>query len=134
MASIRNLVTAAVALGVLGAAAPRPALAQADDYPNREVRFVIGFVAGSGADILVRYFADKFREVSGGKTFLVDNKPGAAGGIAMKAIATAKPDGYTIGLSAGSALYTGRTISSGTAGPRAFMSTNRIADEVSISS
>src|SRR4051812_11294891 len=51
-----------------------PAFAQ-QDYPNRAVRALIGFPAGSGADILGRYFTAKLQDLSG-QPVIVENKPG----------------------------------------------------------
>ena len=71
----------------------RGAFAQA--YPSQDVRFVCAFPAGSGADVLVRFFAEKLRPVIG-KTIIVENKVGAGGHIATEYVARSKPDGYTI--------------------------------------
>ncbi len=71
----------------------RGAFAQA--YPSQDVRFVCAFPAGSGADVLVRFLAEKLRPVIG-KTILVENKVGAGGHIATEYVARSKPDGYTI--------------------------------------
>jgi tripartite-type tricarboxylate transporter receptor subunit TctC len=76
-----------------------PAMAQ--DYPSRPMRVVIGFPAGSGADILGRYFTANLAELSG-QSVIVENKPGANSNIAMSLVANAKPDGYTILLVASS--------------------------------
>ena len=65
------------------------------DYPNRAMRVLIGFPAGSGADILGRYFAAKLGELSG-QAIVVENKPGANSNIAVGVVANAKPDGYTM--------------------------------------
>ena len=65
------------------------------NYPERPIRVVLGFPAGSGADILCRWFTAKAGE-AGGVTFIVDNKPGAAGNLSVEQVAKAKPDGYTI--------------------------------------
>ncbi len=64
-------------------------------WPDRPLRITIGFPAGSGADILGRYFTTKIQELAG-KPVLVDNKPGANSNIAANLVATAKPDGYSI--------------------------------------
>lgn len=77
--------------------------ARADDYPSQEIRFICGFPAGSGADVLVRYFAEKVRHAAG-RTVIVENKVGAAGNIAATFTAKAKPDGYTVHVHAGSAV------------------------------
>lgn len=79
--------------------------AQVQDYPNRPIRAVIGFAAGSGADIMCRWFTTKIGEVAG-QTVVIENKPGAFASIAHNAVASAKPDGYTV-LLAGSAIMTG---------------------------
>ncbi len=69
--------------------------AAAQDYPIRPMRVVIGFPAGSGADILGRYFTAKLADLSG-QAVIVENKPGANANIAISLVANAKPDGYTI--------------------------------------
>src|SRR4051794_20439286 len=75
-----------------GSSTPSPAQA---DYPNKEIHMVVGFAAGSGADLLARYFATRLQEKAG-KPFIVDNKPGATATIGAQAAALAKPGGYTI--------------------------------------
>ena len=80
-----------------------PTLAQEQDYPSREIRLVCGFVAGSGADVIHRYFAEKLKALTG-KPVIVENKPGASGNIAHSYAAKAKPDGYTVYPVGGTAL------------------------------
>ena len=75
----------------------------AQDYPNQDIRFICGFPAGSGADVLVRYFAEKVRPLAN-RTIIVENKVGAAGNIAAVYTARAKPDGYTVYVHAASAI------------------------------
>jgi len=70
-----------------------PALGQ--DYPVREIRSVCNFTAGSGADIIVRFYSDRLAKLAG-RPVVVDNKPGAQGMLATDFVAKAKPDGYTI--------------------------------------
>jgi tripartite-type tricarboxylate transporter receptor subunit TctC len=91
----------ALALAIAIAAAPAGALAQ--NYPNQDIRFMCGFPAGSGADVLVRFFAEKVR-LAAGRTVIVENKVGAAGNIAAEYTARAKPDGYTVYVHAASAI------------------------------
>ena len=79
--------TLAAALGTL------PALAQ--EYPTHEIHAVCSFAAGSGADILVRYYSDKLAKLSG-RPVIVENRAGALGVIGTDYAAKAKPDGYTI--------------------------------------
>ena len=90
---IRALLGGALA-AIAGALAATPALAQ-QDYPNRAIRVIHGYPVGGGADILGRKFISKMQEASG-KTFVMDNKPGNAGNIAVGLGAAAKPDGYTL--------------------------------------
>ena len=84
----------ATGAGAVLAAATSPAFAQ-QDYPARAMRVLIGFPAGSGADILGRYFAAKLGDVSG-QAIIIENKPGANSNIAAGLVASAKPDGYTM--------------------------------------
>jgi len=77
--------------------------AGAQDYPNREVHFICAISPGSGADIIVRYIAEKMRVLMK-QSVIVENKPGATGNIATEYAARAKPDGYTIYVHAGSAI------------------------------
>jgi tripartite-type tricarboxylate transporter receptor subunit TctC len=80
-----------------------PAAAPAQDYPSQDIRFICGFPAGSGADVLVRYFGEKVRQVAN-RTIIVENKVGAAGNIAAVYTARSKPDGHTIYVHAASAI------------------------------
>jgi tripartite-type tricarboxylate transporter receptor subunit TctC len=89
------------ALMALAAALPSGG-AQAQAYPNHDIHVVTGFPPGSGADVLTRFFAEKLRLVSKG-TVVVENRVGANSLIAIQTVAKAKPDGYTIYMSAGSA-------------------------------
>jgi tripartite-type tricarboxylate transporter receptor subunit TctC len=69
-------------------------IAQAQ-YPDRVVRIQLGFPAGGGADILARWYADKLQKATNGN-FIVENKVGASGNLALDAAARARPDGYTL--------------------------------------
>jgi tripartite-type tricarboxylate transporter receptor subunit TctC len=69
--------------------------AGAQDYPAREIRSVCNFAAGSGADIVVRYYSDALAKLAG-KPVVVENKPGAQGLVATDFVAKSRPDGYTI--------------------------------------
>jgi tripartite-type tricarboxylate transporter receptor subunit TctC len=95
-----HFMAAAAALIGLAAVAAPPA-ARAQNYPSQDIRFICAFPAGSGADVIVRYFAEKVRHLAG-RTIIVENKVGAAGNIAATYTARAKPDGYTVHVHAGS--------------------------------
>ncbi len=69
--------------------------AQAQDYPTRPVRLVIGYAAGGGNDIIMRVVAAKMAETFG-QPILIDNRPGAQSIIAAEMVAKATPDGYTL--------------------------------------
>ena len=70
-----------------------PAVAQ--KYPSQDVHFICGFAAGSGADVIVRWFAERMRPLMGAN-IIVENKPGAFSAIANQYVIRSKPDGYTI--------------------------------------
>jgi tripartite-type tricarboxylate transporter receptor subunit TctC len=69
--------------------------AAAQDYPVREIRSVCNFAAGSGADIVVRYYSEALAKLAG-RPVIVENKPGAQGLVATDFVAKSKPDGYTL--------------------------------------
>jgi tripartite-type tricarboxylate transporter receptor subunit TctC len=89
---IRNFVACVVMTLVLAAAGE--ARAQ-DAYPNRVIRFVVGFAAGGGNDIFARLVVQKFQENTGATT-IIENKPGAGGRISSEFVAHQPPDGYTV--------------------------------------
>jgi len=72
--------------------------AAAQEWPQRPVRIVVPFAAGSSPDILARIINDKLAERIG-QPLVVDNKPGAGGNSGTDLVAKAAPDGYTFLLS-----------------------------------
>ena len=74
-------------------ALPRAALAQV--YPARPVRLMVGFAAGQAIDILARLIGQSLSERLG-QQFIVENRPGAGGNIAVDVVVRAPPDGYTL--------------------------------------
>jgi tripartite-type tricarboxylate transporter receptor subunit TctC len=64
-------------------------------YPNKPIRVVVPFAAGSTTDIIARAIADKMSQ-SMGQQLVIDNRGGASGTIGQAAVAQAAPDGYTI--------------------------------------
>ena len=96
MAAVSRIASAiAIALALLLAARSTPARAQAADYPNRKITFVVGFAPGGGIDVFARSVAQELTERFGFQ-IVVENRPGAASNIAAKVVASAPPDGYTI--------------------------------------
>jgi tripartite-type tricarboxylate transporter receptor subunit TctC len=67
----------------------------AQGYPNKPVRVVIGYAPGGSADAGIRPLA-RILEPLLGQPIIIENKPGAAGGVAMEFIAKAPNDGYTL--------------------------------------
>ena len=70
-------------------------LAAQTAYPNKPIRVIVPFAAGSTTDIIARAIADKMG-ASMGQTLIIDNRGGASGTIGQAAVASAAPDGYTI--------------------------------------
>ena len=87
----RRTVLTGLALGAL----PRPAFAQ--DYPQRPVRVIVPYAPGGASDILARLIQPHLERTLG-QSFVVDNRGGGASQVGTQAIATAAPDGYTIGI------------------------------------
>jgi len=69
--------------------------ALAQDYPAREIHTVCNYAAGSGADLIVRFYSDQLAHLVG-RTVIVENRPGAQGMVANDYVAKSKPDGYTV--------------------------------------
>ncbi len=85
---------ALAALSCVAALLPLAASAQAG-YPNKPIRVVVPFPAGSTTDIIARAITDKM-SASLGQPIVVDNRAGASGTIGQAAVATAAADGYTL--------------------------------------
>jgi len=81
--------------GGLAAVAATPSRLLADQYPSRNVTFVVPFPPGGTPDILARLLGRKLGEVYG-RTFVIENRGGAGGSIAAEAVARAPADGYTL--------------------------------------
>jgi tripartite-type tricarboxylate transporter receptor subunit TctC len=67
----------------------------AQQYPTKTVTIVVPFTPGGSSDITARTVAVKLQEALG-QTFVIDNKPGANGGLGGKFVANSQPDGYTL--------------------------------------
>jgi tripartite-type tricarboxylate transporter receptor subunit TctC len=85
-----------IALGLVGVCAdPTWSQPSAADYPNRQVNLIVPFAPGGGTDILGRLIGQKLSERFG-KSFVVENRPGAGTVTAAVQVAKSPPDGYTI--------------------------------------
>src|SRR5262249_12580545 len=80
--------TASLGSGTVGFAHSQP-------YPQRPVKVVVPFLAGGGTDLVARAIADKL-SAKLKQTFVVENRPGAAGNLGAEAAAKSAPDGYTL--------------------------------------
>ena len=78
-----------------------PHIARAQTYPSRPVRIVAAAGAGGSIDILARLFGQWLSERLG-QPFIIENRPGGASNIGTEAVATARPDGYTLLLAGAS--------------------------------
>jgi len=88
---VRRLLSVVAAVAVVALAAP--ALAQ--PYPSKPIRFVVPFPPGGPLDIMGRAIAQKLAE-AWGQPVVVDNRPGAGGGIGAELVAKSPGDGYTL--------------------------------------
>jgi tripartite-type tricarboxylate transporter receptor subunit TctC len=71
----------------------------ADTYPARPIRMIVAYAPGGGTDIIARVLARYMEKYLGNDAkIVVENRPGAGGGVGFAALAAAAPDGYTIGF------------------------------------
>lgn len=99
----------ALAVSSMVAAGVSPLAAQAQDFPNKPVKIVVGYSAGGAVDAVARSVGQALQG-SLGQPFVVENKPGAGTNIAVKSVIDSPPDGYTLlmaanALAANMALY-----------------------------
>ncbi len=91
MVASRSLLMALVVGCTLGAANP----SSAQSYPKRTVKIVVSGIPGTSFDLIARAIADKL-SASLKQTFIVENRPGAAGNLGAEAVAKSAPDGHTL--------------------------------------
>src|SRR6266403_1005988 len=90
--------------------------ASAADYPDHAIKMIVPFAAGGGTDVLARIVAQNLNS-KWGQPVVVENQPGASGGIGTRAVMKAPPDGYTLLMASTGALM---AESSGAGGDGAF--------------
>ena len=99
-----RILRAAVAAAALLVAGPFVARLEAQTaWPDKPVKLVVGFTAGSATDVTARLFAQKFQE-AWGQPVVVENVAGNSGAIGTDRVAKATPDGYTLLWGANAAL------------------------------
>lgn len=86
-AAVKSLLAAAVFAATMGV--------QAQDFPSKPVRIVVGFAAGGSTDKLARMLSQRMGELLG-QSVIIENRPGAAGNLAAEVVAGSPPDGYTL--------------------------------------
>src|SRR5471032_3623898 len=77
--------------------------ASAADYPTHTIKMVVPFAPGGGTDVLGRIIGQRLSE-QWGQPVVVENQPGASGGIGTRAVVKAEPDGYTLLMASTGAL------------------------------
>src|SRR5690349_13112821 len=88
---IRSMIAALAVACAAVAALP----AAAQTYPSKPIRYVVPFTPAGATDILARWVAEKLTPALG-HSVVVENRPGAAGGVGTELVAKSPPDGYTI--------------------------------------
>ena len=74
-----------------------PALAGAQDFPNKPIKLIVPFPAGGPNDIIARIVGQRMSELTK-QPVVIDNRGGQGGALGTDAVAKANPDGYTIGI------------------------------------
>lgn len=90
---------AAIVLLATGAAQAQGQAQDAAQYPNRPVRFILGFAAGGGTDLLARIIGPKLADILG-QPVIVENRTGAGGRIAVDYVQSQPADGHTVAIGA----------------------------------
>ncbi len=86
-----------------------PLVAQAQDFPSRQIRLIVPFPAGGPNDIIARLVGQRMSELFK-QTIIVDNRSGQAGVLGTDVVAKAAPDGYTIGIVSASSIVINPTM------------------------
>ncbi len=99
LARLSRLVLRCAAAAALAASALTASAQGA--YPNRPIKFVVGFGAGGSTDVISRILARRMSELLG-QPIVIENKPGADSLLGTQQVAQAAPDGYTLLIASGS--------------------------------
>jgi len=92
---LARVLAGAIAVAALLEAAGAAAVDATDRYPSRPVRLVIPYAPGGASDIIARAVGTRLGEMMG-QPFVIENKPGGNGNIALELVAKSAPDGYTL--------------------------------------
>src|SRR6478672_1928038 len=86
-----------------------PALASAQDFPNKPIKLIVQFPPGGPTDIIARVVGQRMSELMK-EPVVIDNRGGQGGVLGTDAVAKAAPDGYTIGIVSASSLVINPTM------------------------
>lgn len=95
---LTNKATSLVAGALGGIVLAMAGGAMAQDWPSQPVTLVVGFPPGGSTDVVARILAENMTQTLG-QPVLVENRPGAGGGVGVAYVASSEPDGYTLGVS-----------------------------------
>jgi tripartite-type tricarboxylate transporter receptor subunit TctC len=89
------LIRKSAVLGIAASLAAVSGAPHAQEWPNKPIRMLVGFPAGGPTDVVARLVSEKLAgQVN--QRIVIDNRPGAAGNIAVEILAKATPDGHTL--------------------------------------
>ena len=94
-AARRHVLGAGVVVALIGLTGPASVCAQSANFPNKPLKILVPFTAGSGADVYARFFGKKLSEILA-QPVIVENKPGAGGALSVQSLKSEPADGYTI--------------------------------------
>src|SRR5262245_40762445 len=84
-----------ILLSVIGLAVSGLSAGAQDEYPSKPVKILVPYAPGGATDIISRVVGEQMRQILG-QSFVVENKPGAFGILAIEEMARSRPDGYTL--------------------------------------
>src|SRR5437763_15445344 len=99
--TMRLTMTALACLALTASAVGQPA--RADDYPSKPIRLILPQPAGGAVDLIARSLGDRLSEQMR-QPVIIENQPGAHGGLAASQVTRATPDGHTLFMAVGTNL------------------------------